>query len=183
MEFIKTPFEGLVQIKPTIYSDERGGFFRYVCHNEFENAGLNAHFVQMNQSINHNKGTLRGMHYQEPPHAEEKLVRCIKGAVQDIVVDLRKDSPTFLKYYSITLSEQNRIAIYIPKGFAHGFITLENNTELIYHHTAFYNPTSERGIQYNDPQLNITWPIMPEVISERDLNHSLLSTNFNGLAI
>ena len=126
----------------------------------------------MNHSFNNLKGTIRGMHFQKEPHQEKKLVRCIKGSVFDVIIDLRKESETFLKYISIELSEKNKTMILIPENFAHGFQTLEDNTELLYHHTEFYNKEFEDGLLYNDPQLKITWPLPVTVISEKDKGYT-----------
>ncbi|SEN16453.1 dTDP-4-dehydrorhamnose 3,5-epimerase [Niastella yeongjuensis] len=123
------------------------------------------------------------MHFQLPPHSEIKMVRCIAGQVLDVIVDLRKDSPTFLQWNSVELSAENRNMLYIPEGFAHGFQTLTDNCELLYHHTALYKPGAEGGLRFNDPRLGINWPITPTVISERDHNHTLVDNFFEGIKI
>jgi dTDP-4-dehydrorhamnose 3,5-epimerase len=145
--------------------------------------GHDKEFVQFNHSATNKKGTIRGMHYQLPPFSEIKLIRCISGSVYDVIIDLRKDSPTFLKYAAVELSERNMLSLYIPQGFAHGFQTLEDNAQLIYHHTDFYTPGYEAGIRYNDPSVGISWPLPVSVITEKDLNHDLLNNRFKGISI
>lgn len=181
MIFEKTHIEGVYVIKPEIIGDERGGFFRYFCKNEFKTI-LNKEFVQMNHSINKEKGTLRGLHYQKSPHSEAKLIRCIRGSILDVFVDLRKNSATFLQWGSQKLTEENHEMIFLPEGIAHGFITLEDNTHLNYHHTEFYNPNAEGGFRYDDPTLNIDWEIAPSIISERDKKHPFIE-NFKGIEL
>lgn len=175
---------GPLLIKPLLVEDERGVFFRYYCKQTFIKHIENfTGFVQYNQSINFKKGSLRGLHYQDVPYTEDKLVRCTKGIVWDVCVDLRNNSPSFLKWFGLELSAENKLAIYIPKGFAHGFITLEENCELIYHHTVEYVSATERGVRFDDPMIGIDWPITPLVISEKDQNYYLLDINFKGLVL
>lgn len=181
MIFNELDLKGAYEIELFYLNDERGGFSRIFCENEFKKNGLNKHFVQINQSYNIQKGTIRGMHFQKQPFSEVKLIRCVKGSVIDVIIDLRKDSNTFLKHVKVELSEQNRKMIYVPEGFAHGFQTLENNSELIYHHTQFYNSSAEDGLRYNDEALNINWPLPVSIISERDKKHSLINNNFKGI--
>ena len=138
-------------------------------------------FVQFNYSFNKAKGTVRGMHFQHAPFAEIKMLRCIAGAVYDVIIDLRKDSPTFLKWFGTELSAQNKKMLYIPAGFAHGFQTLTDDVELIYHHTEFYMPSAEAGIPYDDKTINIHWPLAVSEISERDAHHPLIDSTFKGL--
>lgn len=183
MKFLKTNIEGCFVIEPNLIEDDRGGFFRSFCKEEFSGHVGEVDFVQMNHSINLNKGTFRGLHYQQPPYAEEKLIRCVKGKVIDFFLDLREGSPTFLEYSEIELSAENRKMIYICKGIAHGFITLENNTELLYHHTEKYNKEADRGIHYNDPKVILKLPIDVEVISEKDQKYSLLADDFKGIEV
>jgi dTDP-4-dehydrorhamnose 3,5-epimerase len=180
MIFEKLELNGPVLIKPQIHEDNRGGFFRFYCKHEFAEI-TSSEFVQMNHSINHKKGTLRGMHFQLSPYKEEKIISCIRGNIFDVFVDLRTDSPTFLKWSSIYLSDQDNHLLYLPEGFAHGFITLEDNTHIIYQHSQFYTPGYEGGIRYDDPMIKIEWPLSPEVISERDLNHPSLTKQFKGI--
>ncbi len=181
MDFIETELQGAFLIKPKILKDERGGFTRVFCKQDFKQIGHSKDFVQFNHSFNINRGTLRGMHYQESPHSEIKLIRCIRGSVFDVIIDIRKSSPTFLKWHGTVLSEENKDMIYVPEGFAHGFITLEENSELLYHHTSFYEPKSERGIRYDDSIINIEWPEAIISISDKDRNYPLLTTNFKGI--
>lgn len=183
MEFISTGLDGafVIQINPFI--DERGKFFRVFCKEEFKKIGLDKEFIQINQSVNNLKGTLRGIHYQIPPPGDCKLIRCISGKVLDIIVDIRKGSKTFLNHFATELSAENLKMVFITEGFAHGFITLENNTQLIYQHTSSYLPKQEAGIRYDDPLLNIKLPIKPIVISEKDQNLPLLNTHFKGIHI
>ena len=168
-------------IEPVLFGDERGWFARTYCKNEFAEIGHIKEWVQMNHSFTNTKGTIRGMHYQLPPFSEIKLVRCISGAVYDVIIDLRKASATYLQWYGVELSAKNKKMIYIPEGFAHGFQTLSADAELIYHHSQFYAPGVEGGIRYNDPKLNIEWPLEVSVISERDKQLALLDDNFKGL--
>ena len=171
MKFIETPLKGAYLIELEKRGDERGFFARAFCKNEFTALGLNNEIVQINNSLSRDKGTLRGMHYQLAPKAEDKIVRCIKGSLFDCIIDLREDSPTFCKWFGTELSAENRNMLYVPKGFAHGFITLQEDTEAFYLVTEFYAPDKERGVRYNDPKFNITWPIEPIVISDKDKNH------------
>ena len=181
MKFLETPLANayLIDLRP--FQDDRGLFARTFCQREFEEIGHQKPFVQFNHSHTNTKGTLRGLHFQHPPHAEIKLIRCIKGSVFDVMVDLRKDSPTFLQHVGVELSERNMRMIYIPEGFAHGFQTLEDHCELIYHHTAYYQPGSEGGIPYNDPAIGIEWPLDPTVLSEKDQRYPVIGPAFSGL--
>ena len=181
MIFTETILKGSYEITLTPHGDNRGWFARTYCKNEFEQIGHQQEWVQINHSFSAQKGTVRGMHFQHPPYAEVKMLRCITGAVYDIIVDLRKESPTFLKWYGTELSAANKKMLYIPAGFAHGFQTLTDDTELIYHHTEFYTPAAEAGIGYNDPALNITWPLPVTELSVRDTNHPLIDSTFKGL--
>ncbi|MFN4235498.1 MAG: dTDP-4-dehydrorhamnose 3,5-epimerase [Bacteroidia bacterium] len=167
MQVIPTDFEDLYIIQPKCFEDDRGYFFESYNENEFKKNGLNLKFVQDNQSLSH-KNVLRGMHFQHPPFAQGKLVRVIKGAVFDVVIDLRKKSPTFGKYFSIELNEHNKTMLYVPEGFAHGFLTLEDNTIFFYKCTNFYNKAAEDCIIWNDPAININWGISNPLVSEKD---------------
>ena len=180
MKFIPTILNGSFTIQLDPINDERGWFARYFCKKEFSTIGHEKEWVQMNHSFSLKKGTLRGMHFQKPPYSEIKLVRCIQGSVFDVIIDLRKDSPTFLKWFGTELSAENKLMMYIPEGFAHGFQTLEDNSGLLYMHTAYYSPEAEDGLRYNDPQVNISWPLEISEISMRDNSHDLLE-KFNGL--
>lgn len=150
--------------------DDRGFFARAYCQQEFQQHGLTTHFCQVNNSLTAQKCTLRGMHYQLPPKAETKLVRCIRGALYDVILDLREESPTFGQSFGAELSAENRRMMYVPKGFAHGFITLADDTEAFYFVDEFYAPEYERGIRYNDPRFALQWPTSPTGISEKDKN-------------
>jgi dTDP-4-dehydrorhamnose 3,5-epimerase len=171
MKFTELPLPGAFLIDLEKREDERGFFARTFCLNEFKQHQLDANVVQINNSLSADKGTLRGMHYQLAPKAETKIVRCIKGSLFDVIVDLRKESPTFLKWFGAELSAENRRMMYVPKGFAHGFVTLEAHTEVFYLVSEFYAPDMERGIRYNDPAIGIEWPVQPQVVSEKDLKH------------
>ena len=181
MKFSETPLKDAYVIEVIPFSDERGLFFRTFCKEEFKKIGHDKEFIQFNHSINYKSGTLRGMHYQMPPYTEIKLVRCIHGKAFDVIVDIRHNSPTFLKWFSIEISAENKLMIYIPPGFAHGFQTMVDDTQLIYHHTANYNPAYERGLRHNDPLINIKWQLPPGSVSEKDLFYPLLTHDFKGI--
>jgi dTDP-4-dehydrorhamnose 3,5-epimerase len=169
--FRETKLPGAFVIELQKQEDERGFFARSWCHKEFEAHGLNPRMVQCNVSFNKVKGTLRGMHYQVPPCAEAKLVRCTRGAIYDVIVDLRRESPSYKQHLSEILSSNNYKALFIPEGFAHGFQTLEDNSEVFYQMSEFYSPEHQRGLRYNDPAFEISWPIEATVISDRDRNY------------
>ena len=171
MIFRETPLEGVYQIDLEKTGDPRGFFARVFCENEFTQHGLAGRFVQVNNSLAERRGTLRGLHYQLVPHAETKLVRCIRGSLYDVIIDLRRESETFGRNFGVELSAETRSMLYVPKGFAHGFITLEDATEALYFVDEFYAPELERGIRWDDPRFGIEWPIEPEVLSEKDRNH------------
>lgn len=171
MRYLETPLAGAYVVELDKREDERGFFARFFCTKEFENKGLEKAFVQVNNSLSRSKGTLRGIHYQLSPHAETKLVRCIKGALYDVIVDLRPNSPTFKQTYGAELTAENRKMMYVPKGFGHAFLTLEDDTEALYMVSEFYSPEHERGLRWNDPQFKIQWPITPLVISDKDQKH------------
>jgi dTDP-4-dehydrorhamnose 3,5-epimerase len=166
--FEETRLPGVFEILLEQHTDERGFFARSWCQKEFEAHGLNPRLVQCNISFNARKGTLRGMHYQAAPHAEAKLVRCTRGAIYDVVVDLRPGSPTYRNWIAAELSATNRRMLYIPEGCGHGFLTLEDETEVFYQMSEFYHAESARGVRWNDPAFRIDWPERIEVISERD---------------
>ncbi len=174
------PIMGVKLIDVSPHSDERGSFFRVYCKREFAGIGIESSFVQMNQSINLKKGTFRGLHYQKKPFGEGKMVKCSRGSVIDFFLDLRSDSPTFMKHGKAKLSEENQRMIYLPKGIAHGFITLEDNTHLLYYHTEYFVPESQETINYQDPRiaLEISEPV--RFISSKDKNASYLSDDFSG---
>jgi len=181
MKFIETPLKGAYIAHLTPFVDHRGKFTRLFCEKELVEIKFKKRIVQINDSFTSKKGTVRGMHYQLPPFSETKIVKCIKGAIFDVFIDIRRESPTFLQYHSEILSEDNMKMLIIPEGFAHGFQTLEKNTEVIYFVTGFYNKDSERGIRYNDPLLNIPWSIEINDVSEKDKNYELLDRNFKGI--
>jgi len=173
---IPLKLNGLHLLKTEPFKDHRGQFARFFCARELAEIGLEKPIAQINHSRTRAKGAIRGMHYQKSPHAELKIVRCIRGACFDVAVDLRKDSPTYLQWHSEILTEENSYALYIPEGFAHGFQTLEPDTELLYLHTEFYTPNSEDGIRFDDPAIGINWPLPPHDISERDTKHPFLNS-------
>jgi dTDP-4-dehydrorhamnose 3,5-epimerase len=181
MTFFETPLKGSYVIRLSPFTDERGWFARTYCENEFKEIGYNAKWVQINHSYTVKKGTIRGMHFQLPPYREIKMVRCVRGKIFDVIVDIRKDSATFLQWFGVELSPGAKNMIYIPEGFAHGFQTLIDDSELIYHHSEFYTPGAEGGIRYNDPLIGIKWPLNVSSISDRDSNHPLLTKEFKGI--
>ncbi len=181
MIFTPTTLAGSFVIDLTPFSDSRGWFARTYCKDEFKQISHNKEWLQINHSFTQKAGALRGMHYQNPPFTEIKMVRCIAGAVYDVIIDLRKGSSTFLQWFGIELSAKNKKMLYIPEGFAHGFQTLTTDCELIYHHTTLYTPGAEAGVLYNDPIINIQWPLAVTEVSDRDLNHTLLDNNFAGI--
>ena len=174
MRFTETRLKGAYIIDVDRREDERGFFARTFCAREFGERGLNTTFVQCHTSYNRTAGTLRGMHYQALPAAESKLVRCTSGAIYDVIVDLRTDSPTYLEHIAVELNAENRRQLYIPEMFAHGFITLAPDAEVAYQVGAFYAPEYERGLRYDDPALGIEWRMPVQVISQKDLNWPLL---------
>ena len=168
MNFIETPLAGAYLIDLEKRGDERGFFARAFCEREFGEHGLATHFVQANNSLSAQKGTLRGMHYQLAPKAETKVVRCIRGALYDVILDMREGSPTFGQSFGAELTAENRCMMYVPKGFAHGIFTLADDTEAFYFVDEFYAPEYERGVRWNEPTFSIRWPAHPAVISEKD---------------
>lgn len=171
MKFIKSDFDGCYIIELEKKIDKRGYFARTWDKEIFQNNNINGNFVQSSISFNEKKYTLRGMHYQNRPNEEEKLVMCNRGKIFDVVIDLRKDSRTFKKWTSFELSHENLRMIYIPKGIAHGFQTLEDNTSVIYQMTQYYSPENSTGIRWNDPEFSIEWPNKSPIISEKDRNY------------
>jgi dTDP-4-dehydrorhamnose 3,5-epimerase len=168
MIFHETKLAGVFVINLELNADERGFFARSWCQREFEYHGLNPKVVQCNVSFNERKGTLRGIHYQDAPHQETKLVRCTKGAIYDVVVDLRPQSPTFKDWIAVVLTAEKRNMLYVPESCAHGFLTLEDETEVFYQMSEFYHAELSRGVRFDDPAFRIAWPEKIEVISERD---------------
>jgi dTDP-4-dehydrorhamnose 3,5-epimerase len=159
---------GAFLVKPARMEDDRGFFARTWCAQEFAERGLESVLAQTSISFNTARATLRGLHYQAPPHAESKLVRCTRGAIFDVIVDLRPTSPTYLRHDAITLTHDNRSALYVPRGCAHGFLTLEDETEVLYQISTSHMPAAARGVRWDDPAFGIAWPREPDVISERD---------------
>ncbi len=164
-----------------MHCDDRGAFGRIFCQDELERSGVNFDIKQVNHSITREAGSIRGLHFQLPPKCEGKIVKCIKGKIFDVVVDIRENSEYFLRWVSVELSEENQLALYIPPGFAHGFQTLQENTELVYLHSDYYASGLEGGLAYNDPILNIPWPLSVTNLSDRDLKHTALDKEFKGI--
>jgi len=181
--FIDTPLTGLRRVERTRLEDERGFLSRLFCADEFSAASAGMAIAQINQTLTRRRGSIRGMHFQHPPHAEAKLVSCISGTVFDVAVDLRAGSPTFLHWHGEILSSENRNTLFIPQGFAHGFQTLSDNCELLYMHSAAYHPAAEAALNALDPRLAIKWPEAIADMSERDRNHPLLTASFAGITL
>lgn len=168
MKFQETKLAGAYIVDLNLLQDDRGFFARMFCREEFAQHGLVPDVMQGNMSWNKAKGTLRGMHYQHHPYQETKFIRCTRGAIYDVIIDLRKDSPTYQQWIGVELTADNRTALFVPKDFAHGFITLQDDTEVFYLVSQSYQPGSEGGIRWNDPRFNIQWPIQPTCISPKD---------------
>ena len=170
MIFNKTSLEGAFTIDLEKREDERGFFARYYCGEEFLKHNLESNWVQVNNSLSKNSGTLRGLHFQQSPHSEVKLIRCIKGSIWDVIVDVRLNSQTYGKWFAAELTSENRKMMYVPKGFAHGFISLEDDSEILYMVSEPYNPAFEKTLKWDDNFHGIQWPIKPTVISDKDMN-------------
>jgi len=183
MKFTETPLTGAYVIELEPFRDERGIFARTFCQKEFARIGFDKPIVQINHSVTKQKGAIRGLHYQRPPACEIKIIRCIQGVVFDVMVDLRAGSPTFLKWHSVELSKENMRMVYIPEGFAHGFQTLTENAELIYHHSEFYSPECEGLLRFSDPALAICWPLPVNMTSLKDQNCPLINDAFKGIKL
>ncbi|WAS05808.1 dTDP-4-dehydrorhamnose 3,5-epimerase [Gloeomargaritales cyanobacterium VI4D9] len=183
LEIHTTPISGVLLVETHLYQDERGIFYRGFCDRELDDILSGKKIRQVNLSITHRAGAIRGLHFQYPPHAEMKMIRCLQGRVWDVVVDLRKGSPTFLRWYGVELSAENKLMIVVPEGFAHGFQVLEAGSELLYLTTAHYEPKSEGGIRYSDPKLNIPWLLKVTDVSDRDSSHPFLSKDFRGFVL
>ncbi len=177
MIFTETKLKGAFVIQVNQIKDDRGFFGRSWCKREMEEHGLNGNVVQANTSFSKAKGTIRGLHYQKHPYEETKLMRCTKGAIFDVIIDLRKDSPTFLQWLGVELTETNYKMLYVPENFAHGFVTLSDNAEVTYLVTQFYTPGAEAGIRFDDPLFNIEWPVPVEVVTEKDKSHPNFDTH------
>lgn len=182
-DFVSTPLVNLTLIRQQPCEDIRGYFSRIFCVKEFSEIGLTKPIVQINHSSTQGKGVVRGMHFQNVPHAEIKIVTCLKGGVFDVAVDIRPGSSTFLHWYGTVLSAENRQALFIPEGFAHGFQALEEECELLYLHTDYYEPEAEGALNAVDPQLGIAWPLPISKLSERDSAHSFIGADFTGVRL
>jgi dTDP-4-dehydrorhamnose 3,5-epimerase len=169
--FTETALKGAYILDPEKLEDERGFFARAFCEREFTEQGLAVNWVQSSISFNHTQGTLRGMHYQEAPYEETKLVRCTMGGIVDVILDLRRDSPTFRQWVGVELTAANRRMVYVPQGVAHGFQTLTDNTEVFYEISEYYHPESARGVCWNDPAFRMEWPAPASVISKKDRSY------------
>jgi dTDP-4-dehydrorhamnose 3,5-epimerase len=170
VKILPTPLHDLVLVETPVFCDERGSFQRLQCNDTFAARGLPSQFVQTNLSTNRQRHILRGMHFQRTPHQEDKLVRCVHGAVLDVVIDLRETSLTFGQHFMIELNSENVLALFVPKGFAHGYLTLSECTTVVYHVTHPHTPTAEAGIRWNDPYFSIKWPVKNPLLSEKDAN-------------
>lgn len=180
MQFVPTSIAGAFAVKHDVRSDARGRFKRQYCEREFANAGLNTHWVQVNHSATDGAGSIRGMHFQRPPSAEVKLVSCPVGRAFDVAVDLRGGSPTFLHWASVELDDST--SFYIPEGCAHGFQALTDEIQLIYQHSAYYDPEAEGGVRFDDPAIGIRWPLPFGTVSGRDRSFPLIDSSFEGIA-
>jgi dTDP-4-dehydrorhamnose 3,5-epimerase len=183
MKFHKTTLVDAHLIELDRKGDDRGFFARFYCEREFTTEGLVGRFVQVNNSLSSRKGTLRGIHYQLPPSAEVKVVRCVKGAMWDCIADLRPDSPTYGKWFGAELNDDNRLMMYVPRGFAHAILTLRDDTEALYLVSDFYDPNAERGVRFNDPWLGVMWPIEPAEISEKDRAWPSFNASLHGVEL
>lgn len=183
MKLIPTPLGGLYEILLQPVGDARGRFTRLFCESELAPIRRDLRFAQINLSETRGRGTLRGMHYQTPPAAEAKLIRCLRGSVFDVAVDLRAESPTFLHWHALELTSDNNRAIFIPEGFAHGFQALTDEVHLLYMHTASWTPACEAGLRHDDPRLAIHWPLPVTTISERDRGYRLIDEIFAGMSL
>src|SRR5215469_2161379 len=174
MIFEETPLRGAYVIEPERINDHRGFFARVWCKKELERRGLNSELSQSNIGFSHVKGTLRGLHFQKPPHAESKIVRCTRGSIFDVIVDLRPESPTYKRWFGIELSDENGKMLYVAEGMAQGYMTLQDNTEINYHTTEFFNAEAASGVRFDDPVLGIRWPMSATAVSEQDRSWPLL---------
>jgi dTDP-4-dehydrorhamnose 3,5-epimerase len=181
MKFHQTALQGAYTVEIEKRGDDRGFFARVFCEKEFTQAGLIQKFVQVNNTLSTKKGTLRGMHYQLPPRAEVKLVRCVRGALWDAILDLRPDSSTFGKWFGAELNAENRLMMYVPRGFAHALLTLTDDTEALYLMSEFYGPEQERGVRWNDPKFKVAWPIEPSDVSPKDAKWPDFDPGFHGV--
>jgi dTDP-4-dehydrorhamnose 3,5-epimerase len=183
MKLVETSIAGAWIVESKAFQDNRGAFSRLFCVRELQPILGSRAIVQINQSTTRSVGAVRGLHYQNAPHAEMKIVRCLKGRVFDVAVDLRKDSPTYLKWHAVELTSENNLAYVIPEGCAHGFQVLQKDSQLLYLHTEFYSPEVEGAVRFNDPKVAVDWPLPPTDLSPRDLSHPLLQENFKGIVL
>jgi dTDP-4-dehydrorhamnose 3,5-epimerase len=183
MKILNSPFAGAFVLELEPYSDPRGMFSRVFCQEEFRQIGHSKQIVQINHSLTKKRGAIRGMHFQYPPRAETKIVRCLVGSVFDVMIDLRPDSSSFLGWHGETLSPNNHKMMYIPERFAHGFQTLEDNVELLYMHTEYYSPGHEGGVRYDDPRIGVPWPLRVTEVSPKDGAYPLLPSDFSGIKL
>lgn len=183
MKLVPTPIEGLFVAECDVFKDDRGAFARLFSAQELAQAIGGRHIVQVNHSQTAKAGTVRGMHYQRPPHAEMKMVRCLKGRVLDVAVDVRAGSPTFLNHHAEILTPENGRMMIIPEGFAHGFQALQDNCDMLYLHTAYYTQGFEGGLRADDPQLDIAWPMPVAGLSPKDLSHALIDDSYQGIRL
>jgi dTDP-4-dehydrorhamnose 3,5-epimerase len=183
MDFVPTPIAGVTLVKRTSLGDSRGFLARLYCADSFRAAGSPFTIAQINHTLTQQKGTVRGMHFQYPPHAEAKLVSCVRGEIFDVAIDLRSDSPSFLRYFGAVLSVDNRTALLIPPGCAHGFQTLTDDCELIYLHSAAYEAGAEGAINAQDPRIGINWPLPIGTLSDRDRNHPWIDAHYKGIVL
>lgn len=182
-DFNSTPLSGLVLVQRKALEDDRGFFSRLYCAEVFHETGINKSIAQINHTLTRKKGAVRGLHFQYQPHAENKLVSCLRGEILDVAVDIRRGSPTFLHWHGEILSATNRKSLLIPEGFAHGFQALTEDCELIYLHTAFYRPEAEGALNVSDSKLSIAWPLPICDLSPRDRNHTFIDENFQGVIV
>lgn len=182
-DFIETPLDGLVRVDRKPIVDTRGFLSRFFCAEEFMEIGFTQPIAQMNHTLTRQEGAIRGMHFQVPPHTENKIVTCIQGEILDVAVDVRKDSPTFLQWHAEVISAKSHTSLFIPRGFAHGFQALVADSELLYIHSAFHMPDAEGALNAFDPALAINWPLEVTEISERDRNHPMLDSQFEGVVL
>jgi len=183
MKQVETSIAGVWVIESETFKDNRGAFSRIYCSHELQAILGKRLIAQINRSVTRSVGAVRGLHYQNAPHAEMKIVRCLKGRVFDVAVDLREGSPTFLKWTAVELTPENHLAFMIPEGCAHGFQVLEEDSELLYLHTAFYTPDAEGAVRFDDPRIGVNWPLAPTDLSTRDLSHMHLKENFKGIVL
>jgi dTDP-4-dehydrorhamnose 3,5-epimerase len=183
MKLVKTNIEGAWTLESNAFQDNRGAFSRLFCARELGEVIGSRRIVQINHSLTRSVGAVRGIHYQNPLQAEMKIVRCLRGRVFDVAVDLRRNSPTFLKWHAVELTPDNHLALVIPEGCAHGFQVLEADSELLYLHTAFYTPDAEAAIRFDEPRVGVQWPLLPTDLSARDLGHPYLNEDFKGIVL